>query len=149
MAKQPKNKFYPLKGEAEMADELNKIERSRPKGYRDGAPEKPLFKKGQISAKRAYEISDSLKKKAQYQAGAMDFAVDRFKSAKNPAEKSKATSILDGLAKSSDYNYQKSDRLKSRADQAMDKANAQKNRDMPLPSSDGIMGKITNWFNKK
>ena len=48
MAKQPKNKFYPLKGEAEMANELNKIERSRPKGYRDGAPEKPLFKKGFI-----------------------------------------------------------------------------------------------------
>jgi len=64
MAKQPKNKFYPLKGEAEMADELNKIERSRPKGYRNGAPEKPLFKKGEISAKRTYEISDSLKRES-------------------------------------------------------------------------------------
>jgi hypothetical protein len=62
-----KPKSYPLVGDVvEMADELNKIERSRPKGYRDG----PVFP-------------------------------------------------------------------------------APKGRDMPLPSSDGIMGKITNWFNKK
>lgn len=108
--------------------------------------QKPLFKKGQISAKRTYEIADSLNKKAQYQAGAMDFAVDRLKKSKSPAEKSKATSILNGLARSSDYNYQKSDRLKSIADAAMAKANAQKGRDTPLPSSDGIIGKIKNWF---
>lgn len=146
MAKQAKPKSYGIIGEPDMADELNKIERSRPKGYRDGAPEKPLFKTGQVSAKRAYEMSDSLKKKAQYQAGAMDFAVDRLKRAKNPAEKSNATSVLNGLARSSDYNYQKSDRLKSRADAAMAKANAQKGRDTPLPSSDGIIGKIKNWF---
>jgi hypothetical protein len=30
-----KPKSYPLVGEVDMADELNKIERSRPKGYRD------------------------------------------------------------------------------------------------------------------
>ena len=66
-SKLPKQKSYPLVGDVtEMADELNKIERSRPKGYRDG----PVFP-------------------------------------------------------------------------------APKGRDMPLPSSDGIMGKITNWFNKK
>ena len=34
MLQKPKKKFYPLVGEAEMADELNKIERSRPPGYR-------------------------------------------------------------------------------------------------------------------
>ena len=68
--KAPKQKSYPLVGDVvEMADELNKIERSRPKGYRDG----PIF----------------------------------------PAPK------------------------------------GPQGRDMPLPSSDGIMGKITNWFNKK
>lgn len=32
--KGPKKKSYPLLGEPEMADELNKIERSRPTGYR-------------------------------------------------------------------------------------------------------------------
>lgn len=61
-----KPKSYPLVGEPEMADELNKIERSRPKGYRDA----PVAKK------------------------------------------------------------------------------VTKGRDMPLPSSDGIMGAITNWFKK-
>lgn len=38
--KGPKKKTYPLVGEVDMADELNKIERSRPKGYRDPAPAK-------------------------------------------------------------------------------------------------------------
>ena len=67
--KAPKQKSYPLVGDVvEMADELNKIERSRPKGYRDG-PSSPAPKGPQ-------------------------------------------------------------------------------GRDMPLPSSDGIMGKITNWFKK-
>jgi hypothetical protein len=60
-----KPKSYPLVGEVDMADELNKIEASRPKGYRGSAIAKPA-----------------------------------------------------------------------------------KGRDMPLPSSDGIMGKITNWFKK-
>lgn len=60
-----KTKSYPIVGEVEMADELNKIEASRPKGYRGSAIAKPT-----------------------------------------------------------------------------------KGRDMPLPSSDGIMGKITNWFKK-
>lgn len=102
------------------------------------------MKPGQITAKRAYELSDSLKSKAQYQAGAMDFAANRLKSAKTPMEKKQAGSILEGLSRSSEYNYQKSDRLKSRADQAMAKANAAIGRDTPLPSSEGIMSKITN-----
>jgi hypothetical protein len=100
------------------------------------------MKPGQISAKRAYEISDSLKSKAQYQAGAMDFAAKRLKSAKTPIEKKQAGSILEGLSRSSEYNYQKSDRLKSRADQAMNNVNAA-GRDTPLPSSEGMMSKIT------
>lgn len=70
--KGPKKKSYPLVGEADMADELNKIERSRPKGYRD-APAKTIMKAA---------------------------------AAKRPAM----------------------------------------GRDMPLPSSDGILGKIKNWF---
>lgn len=66
----PKQKSYPLVGDVvEMADELNKIEASRPKGYRDPAPSMaPIKKKTTIG------------------------------------------------------------------------------RDMPLPSSDGILGKIKNWF---
>jgi hypothetical protein len=70
MLQKPKKKFYPLVGEADMADELNKIERSRPPGYRTA---------GQTS------MSAPKKKPA-------------------------------------------------------------KGRDMPLPSSDGIIGKIKNWF---
>lgn len=101
-------------------------------------------KAAKVPVTRVRQIADSLNKKAQYQAGAMDFAVDRLKKSKSPAEKSIATSILNGLARSSDYNYQKSDRLKSIADAAMAKANAQKGRDTPLPSSDGIISNITN-----
>ena len=70
--KGPKKKSYPLIGEADMADELNKIERSRPKGYRES---------GQMTA---------------------------------PIKKKPAAG-----------------------------------RDMPLPSSDGIIGTVTNWFKKK
>lgn len=71
--KGPKKKSYPLIGEADMADELNKIERSRPPGYRTAgqAPE-PIVKKRPTAG-----------------------------------------------------------------------------RDMPLPSSDGIIGTVTNWFKKK
>lgn len=89
------------------------------------------LKLGQVTAKRAYEIADSLHKKAQNQAGAMDFAVQRLKSAKTPSEKSIASSILDGLGKSSNYNYSKAERIKQAADKAM-------GRDMPLPSSDKL-----------
>lgn len=71
--KGPKKKSYPLVGEAEMADELNKIERSRPKGYRNPGPDKTIMK--QAATKRPTM-----------------------------------------------------------------------GRDMPLPSSDGIIGKIKNWF---
>ncbi len=68
----PKQKSYPLVGDVvEMADELNKIEASRPKGYRT-----------------AGQVPEQVVKKAT--AG----------------------------------------------------------RDMPLPSSDGIMGKMINWFKK-
>jgi hypothetical protein len=68
--KGPKKKSYPLVGEVDMADELNKIERSRPKGYRT--------------------------------AGQAPMSAPKKKPAMG--------------------------------------------RDMPLPSSDGIMGKIKNWF---
>jgi hypothetical protein len=71
--KGPKKKSYPLVGEAEMADELNKIERSRPTGYRT--------------------------------AGQAPMSAPKKKPAKG--------------------------------------------RDMPLPSSDGIMGTFTNFFKKK
>jgi len=39
-----KVKSYPIVGEPEMADELNKIEASRPKGYRGSAVVNPATK---------------------------------------------------------------------------------------------------------
>ena len=39
-----KQKSYPLIGEPEMADELNKIEASRPKGYRGSSIVNPAAK---------------------------------------------------------------------------------------------------------
>lgn len=105
-------------------------------------------KNTKLPVSRIYAISDSLKKKAQFQAGGMDFAAQRLKSAKTPQEKKDATSIIEGLSRSSEHNYQKSDRLKSVADKAMAtaKIKATAGRDTPLPSSDGIIGTIKSWF---
>lgn len=89
------------------------------------------LKLGQVTAKRAYEIADSLHKKAQNQAGAMKFAMQRVESAKSNDEKAKAYSILDALERGKDYHYSKADRIKQAADKAM-------GRDMPLPSSDKL-----------
>ena len=48
-----KPKSYPLVGEVDMADELNKIEASRPKGYRGSAIAKPAtFNTGAIATNR-------------------------------------------------------------------------------------------------
>lgn len=100
------------------------------------------LKKGQVTAKRAYEMADSLQKKAQFQAGAMDFEAQRLKYAKTPQEKADATSILEGLSRVSNHNYAKADRYRNNANKAVAKATA--GRDTPLPSSDGIIGSITN-----
>jgi hypothetical protein len=101
------------------------------------------MKPGQISAKRAYEISDSLRKRA-------DFDGHWAKATGDLALKEKNQPVKEALLKTSsqgwkDYsrNYEKSDRLKSRADVAMAKANATVGRDTPLPSSEGMMSKIT------
>lgn len=102
------------------------------------------MKPGQISAKRAYEISDSLRKNA-------DFDVKWASSAEKIAAKEKDPYVKNIFSKHADqtwrqagYNYEKSSRLTSRADAAMAKANAAVGRDTPLPSSDGILGAIGN-----
>lgn len=55
--KGPKKKSYPLLGEVDMADELNKIERSRPKGYREPDP----IKKQKSNFNRDYPLSPTFK----------------------------------------------------------------------------------------
>jgi hypothetical protein len=99
------------------------------------------MKPGQISAKRAYEISDSLRKRADFDGKWAKATGDLASKEKNPLIKE---SLLKNSAKSwreYTHNYQKSDRLKTRADQAMNNANAA-GRDIPLPSSEGMMSKI-------
>jgi len=65
--KGPKKKSYPLLGEAEMADELNKIERSRPPGYRTAGqspmPAKSPIKKAKSNFNRDYPLSPTFKSK--------------------------------------------------------------------------------------
>jgi hypothetical protein len=89
------------------------------------------IKPGQLSAKRTYEIADSLRKRA-------DFDGYWAKSTGNLASKEKNQFIKETLLKSSaqswkeyGHNYEKADRLKSLADAAMKKAN----RDYPLSES--------------
>jgi hypothetical protein len=92
----------------------------------------PKFKPGQISAKRTYEIADSLTKKAQLQAGATDFG-----RAKYPKE----------LLQSSEANYQKADRLRSLADKAMKDAAPKKKMGGMIKRADGSMSKRGLWDN--
>lgn len=93
------------------------------------------FKKGQISATRAYEIADSLTKRAQLKHGAIDFRAKELKNAKSSSEKSYIKNIMSSLWDSGEKDYNEASRLKSLADKAMNKA---KGRDIPLPSSDKL-----------
>jgi len=66
--KGPKKKSYPLLGEPEMANELNKIERSRPTGYRvptvNRTPTaKSPIKKEKSKFNRDYPLSPTFKSK--------------------------------------------------------------------------------------
>lgn len=89
------------------------------------------LKKGQVTAKRAYDMADSLKNVSY-----TDHSISRqFKKEGN----NKAANEWYNSAISA---HKKSDRLKSIADKAINKAAS--GRDKPLPSSDGIIGSITN-----
>lgn len=61
--KGPKKKSYPLVGEVDMADELNKIERSRPPGYREPVMPKAPSKKQKSNFNRDYPLSPTFKSK--------------------------------------------------------------------------------------
>lgn len=61
--KGPKKKSYPLVGEVDMADELNKIEASRPKGYRESGMPKAPSKKQKSNFNRDYPLSPTFKSK--------------------------------------------------------------------------------------
>lgn len=71
MLKPKKKKSYPLLGEPEMADELNKYERSLPKGYRGSSvvpaskvkrPDTPLVSSDGIMGNITSRISDFFNK---------------------------------------------------------------------------------------
>lgn len=114
------------------------------------------MKPGQISAKRAYEMSDSLMNKSN---SLKETAFDQMQMSKGIPynktggkyqdiygggfSKSERIGIANRMQKQASADSSKSVRLKSRADQAMNNANAV-GRDVPLPSSEGIMSKITN-----
>lgn len=129
------------------------------------------MKPGQISAKRAYELSDSLNnnayvaksvgkgymkaadamKKRESKSGMLESRIivnsnkmgDFTELTGSEGVKSFATSLLNRAS----ANSEKANRLKSRADAAMAKANAAVGRDVPLPSSEGLFSKIKNIFN--
>ncbi len=89
------------------------------------------MKPGQISAKRAYELSDSLKRNSEkllpyYKSLKADVIKE-----KNPTNKKIMNIAANDAFNTMISSYEKSDRLKSRADAAMSKAN----RDYPLSES--------------
>jgi hypothetical protein len=83
-----------------------------------------LFKKGQVSAKKAYQIADSLKNVSY-----TDHSISReYKKEGN--DKASAEWYRSAISA-----HQKSDRIKQAADNAVNKA---KGRDIPLPPSDKL-----------
>lgn len=128
------------------------------------------MKPGQVSAKNAYKISNSLMDKSNLKKKIGDnivksakdeikrtnlvgkmgpsFLGSKYSSEVNDKLKN-SVSLLENATNNRNKLYQgakkdslKSVNLKSRADAAM----AQAGRDTPLPSSDGIIDKIKNWF---
>lgn len=115
------------------------------------------MKPGQISATKAYAVSESLMKKSN---SLKEAAFDQIQMSKGiPYNKTggkyqdiygggfsnaERIGIANRMQNQASADSSKSVRLKSRADQAMAKANAAIGRDTPLPSSEGIMSKITN-----
>jgi hypothetical protein len=116
------------------------------------------MKPGQISAKRAYEISDSLMtnskslKETAFDQMQMSKGIPYSKTGQKYQDvygggfsKTERIGIANSMQKKASADSSKSVRLKSRADQAMNNANAA-GRDMPLPPSEGLFSKIKNWF---
>jgi hypothetical protein len=114
------------------------------------------IKPGQISAKRAYEISDSLMtnskslKETAFDQMQMSKGVPYNKTGQKYQDiygggfsKKERVGIANSMQKKASADSAKSVGLKSRADAAMAKANATAGRDTPLPSSEGMMSKIT------
>ena len=127
------------------------------------------LKPGKISTKRAYEISDSLMDKSnRLKAAAYDqrmigkgtiknkvadkqVSTFAFPTFHKPSSRGPATlsgndrlKIADNLQKQASADSAKSVLLKNRADAAVAKAKAAAGRDVPLPSSEGIMSTISN-----
>ena len=124
------------------------------------------MKPGQISAKRAYEISDSLMDNSKR---LKEFAYPQIQIGKATIKNKVADKqvLLPGsytfngprtlsgrdrlnigqkALNQASADSSKSVGLKSRADAAMAKANAAVGRDTPLPTSEGLFSKIKNWF---
>ncbi len=92
------------------------------------------LKKGQVTAKRAYAIADSIDNREK--------SIDIF--VKNRGGLAPINDA--GRNRLNEYVKNKADakRIRSAADKAV--AKAQAGRDKPLPSSDGILSTIKNWF---
>ncbi len=136
------------------------------------------LKKGQVTAKRAYEMADSLASSA---AAAKSAGKIFMRGAENVAKREKKSGMKEVTTISSGgmfsdafknsktfngseewkkhgqmflnraaHNSEKATRYRANADKAMAAANAklkaQAGRDKPLPSSDGILSTIKNWF---
>jgi len=124
------------------------------------------MKPGQISAKRAYEVADSLMENSKLHKLASAEQKNLGQAAiKNKVGDKKVRighwsdspfgnylsgndrmKISEKYSKIASADSAKSVGLKSRADAAMAKANAAVGRDNPLPSSEGLFSKIKNWF---
>lgn len=100
------------------------------------------MKPGQVSVTRAREMADSLRHESFLDSKAAKYSYLKSKSATNASDKQMYKRALDINNKFADYNRGKAERYENAANKAM----AQAGRDKPLPSSDGILSKIKNFF---
>ena len=104
------------------------------------------FKKGQASVTRTREVADSLRHEAFLDSKAAKYSYLESKLAKNASDKQMYDRALEINNKFANYNRSKADRYENAANKAMANAKLKSTagRDTPLPSSDGIIGTITN-----
>lgn len=95
-----------------------------------------------LTAKRVYEISDSLRKESGLAGVGSPLSGLNKKS--TAADSAKAYKAGFARIEAAEKNKKESVRLKGIADKAMANAKLKAGRDKPLPSSDSIIGTITN-----
>ena len=125
-----KQKFYPLKGEAENAANLNAYERSKKYKSRGESAvlTAPKYKKNEVPAARALQIADSLRKKSDL-GSVLTKAKDKMANATSRQDTLNALAGAYKGSRAAEANRIKADRVSTAANKAMAYAGAYANQE--------------------